>query len=99
MAIFLLSITLLVESSINDFLSFIKPLFTKDKSLEDSSEKEITYVSSHEREELSLQERIKLDEESETTLENTLNEKIPLELEKEEEILKEEEPKKKPCTP
>ncbi|NCC11571.1 MAG: DNA translocase FtsK, partial [Bacteroidia bacterium] len=46
-------------------------------------------------EELSLQERIKLDEESETTLENTLNEKIPLELEKkEEEILKEEEPKK-----
>ncbi|NCD11865.1 MAG: DNA translocase FtsK [Epsilonproteobacteria bacterium] len=94
-AIFLLSITLLVESSINDFLSFIKPLFTKDKSLKDSSEKKITYISSYEREELSLQERIKLDEESETTLENTLNEEIPLELEKKEEkILKEEEPKK-----
>lgn len=71
-AIFLLSMTLLVESSISDFLTWIKPTFTKTniKEYKAQESEEVTAerpVIPKEKE-LSLKERIKLEEESEATL-------------------------------
>ena len=89
-AIFLLSVTLLVESTIGDFLSFVKPLFTKrtPSKVVSLSKKENVSSLVH-TEEISLPERIKREEEIEPINETSLNEPLI-----EETIPKEEEPKK-----
>ncbi|MDD3342495.1 MAG: DNA translocase FtsK 4TM domain-containing protein [Sulfurospirillaceae bacterium] len=65
-SIFSLSMTLLVESSISDFLTFMKPTFTKTRIKEyrgvlDDSEQQV---------ELSLKERLALEQESEPFIQN-----------------------------
>jgi len=71
-AIFLLSMTLLVESSISDFLTWIKPTFTKTNIKEYKAQESEEVIAERpiiqKEKELSLKERIKLEEESEATL-------------------------------
>ncbi|WP_263832875.1 FtsK/SpoIIIE family DNA translocase [Sulfurospirillum oryzae] len=61
-AIFLLSMTLLVESSISDFLTFMKPTFTKTKIKEYKAEPEEKRIPEKTKKEMSLKERIKLED-------------------------------------
>ncbi|MBV5279318.1 MAG: DNA translocase FtsK 4TM domain-containing protein, partial [Campylobacteraceae bacterium] len=76
-SIFSLSMTLLVESSISDILTIIKPNFVKTKSKVYKAElKEIPFD-----EEISIKERVKLEKEAEPFIETT-EEEVPEEVKK-----------------
>lgn len=70
-AIFLLSMSLLVESSINDFLTWIQPTFTRTSIKEYKAQDDnISTESNHSKKtkDLSTKERIQLEKENEPTL-------------------------------